>query len=158
MRYDDGRVEELTSGRDRGAGVRVVSGDTTRLSQVVLNLLTNAVTYAADGERIDVRLRREEDAALLEVQDDGPGIAATVLPHLFDRFDQAVQPSARDGLGVGLFITRELVRAHGGAIEVRSTEGEGATFTVRLPLLAAPEEVGPLSTPDASLRGDHSPS
>jgi signal transduction histidine kinase len=85
---------------------------------------------------------------LLEVQDHGPGIPAAALPHLFDRFYQAAGRTADDGLGVGLFITRELVRAHGGAIEVRSTEGAGATFTVRLPLLAPPEEAGPTSMPD----------
>ena len=129
-------------------GPLVVSGDAARLGQVVLNLLTNAVKYAADGERIDVRLRREEGAALLEVQDDGPGIPAAALPHLFDRFYQAGRRTAEDGLGVGLFITRELVRAHGGAIAVRSREGEGATFTVRLPLLAL-EEAGPSSTAEA---------
>ena len=69
--------------------------------------------------------------------------------HLFDRFYQA--GSSQDGLGVGLFITRELLQAHGGAIDVRSSEGAGATFTVPLPLLAAPEQAGPTSTPEASL-------
>jgi two-component system CheB/CheR fusion protein len=135
----------------------VVSGDAARLSQVVLNLLTNAAKHAPVSPRVEVRLRREEGAALLEVQDYGPGIPAAALPHLFDRFYQAARRTAQDGLGVGLFITRELVRAHGGAIEVRSTEGEGATFTVRLPLPAAPEEAGSMSTPEASLGGDHSP-
>jgi signal transduction histidine kinase len=125
----------------------VVAGDVTRLSQVVLNLLTNAVKYAADSERIDVRLRREAGEATLEVQDYGPGIPDAALPHLFDRFYQAARRTAEDGLGVGLFITRELVRAHGGAIEVRSSEGAGATFTVRLPLLEAPEAARPTSTP-----------
>jgi two-component system CheB/CheR fusion protein len=127
----------------------VVSGDATRLSQVVLNLLTNAARHAPDSPRIELRLRREAGEALLEVQDYGPGIPAAALPHLFDRFYQAGRRTAEDGLGVGLFITRELVRAHGGAIEVRSREGAGATFTVRLPLLEAPEQAGPTSTPDA---------
>jgi two-component system CheB/CheR fusion protein len=134
-----------------------VKGDATRLSQVVLNLLTNAARHAPDSPRIELRLRREEGEATLEVQDYGPGIPAADLPHLFDRFYQAVRRTAEDGLGVGLFITRELVRAHGGAIEVRSTEGAGATFTVRLPLWAAPDEPGPSSTPETSLGGDHSP-
>jgi two-component system CheB/CheR fusion protein len=136
----------------------VVAGDATRLSQVVLNLLTNAAKYAPDSPRIEVRLRREAGEATLEVQDYGPGIPAAALPHLFDRFYQAVRRTAEDGLGVGLFITRELVQAHGGAIEVRTSEGEGTTFTVRLPLLAAPEvaaltstsDASPTSTPDAS--------
>jgi two-component system CheB/CheR fusion protein len=127
----------------------VVSGDATRLSQVVLNLLTNAARHAPDSPRIELRLRREAGEATLEVQDYGPGIPAATLPHLFDRFYQGAGRTARDGLGVGLYITRELVRAHGGAIEVRSSEGAGATFTVRLPLLAASEQAGPTSTPDA---------
>jgi two-component system CheB/CheR fusion protein len=127
----------------------VVAGDATRLSQVVLNLLTNAAKYAPDSPRIELRLRREAGEATLEVQDYGPGIPAAALPHLFDRFYQAGRRPAQDGLGVGLFITRELVRAHGGAIEVRSSEGAGATFTVRLPLLAAPEQAAPTSLPDA---------
>ena len=66
--------------------------------------------------------------------------------HLFDRFYQAGRRPTQHGLDVGLFITRELVWAHGGAIEVRSREGAGATFTVRLPLLAPPEQAGPTST------------
>ena len=130
-------------------GPLVVAGDATRLSQVVLNLLTNAARYAPDSPRIELRLRREAEEATLEVRDYGPGIPAAALPHLFDRFYQAARRTAEDGLGVGLFITRELVRAHGGAIEVRSSEGEGTTFTVRLPLLAAPEQAGPASTPNA---------
>jgi two-component system CheB/CheR fusion protein len=142
----DGPRVELSAAE----GTLVVAGDAARLSQVVLNLLTNAARHAPDSPRIEVRLRREEGGATLEVQDHGPGIAATALSHLFDRFYQAAGRTARDGLGVGLFITRELVRAHGGAIEVRTGEGEGATFTVRLPLLAAPEETGRIATPDAS--------
>jgi two-component system CheB/CheR fusion protein len=127
----------------------VVAGDATRLSQVLLNLPTNAAKYAADGERIEVRLRQEQAEAILEVQDYGPGIPAAALPHLFDRFYQAGRRPGQDGLGVGLFITRELVRAHGGTIEVRTSEGAGTTFTVRLPLLTAPEEARPTSMPDA---------
>jgi signal transduction histidine kinase len=119
-----------------------------RLSQVVLNLLTNAAKHAPHSRRVEVRLRREAGEALLEVQDYGPGIPAEALPHLFDRFYHAARRSAEDGLGVGLFITRVLVRAHGGAIEVRCAEGDGTTFTVRLPLLVAPEQAGPTSPPE----------
>jgi two-component system CheB/CheR fusion protein len=148
----DGRRVELAVAEEP----LVVSGDAARLSQVVLNLLTNAARHAPDSPRVDVRLRREEGEALLEVQDYGPGIPAAALPHLFDRFYQVVQRTAQDGLGVGLFITRELVRAHGGAIEVRSTEGAGATFTVRLPLREAPEEAAPEALGDADTQG-HQP-
>src|SRR5205085_10506960 len=75
----------------------VVAGDATRLSQVVLNLLTNAVKYAADSERIDVRPRREAGAALLEVQGRGPGTSAAAPPHLFDRSYQVVPRTAQNG-------------------------------------------------------------
>ena len=114
-----------------------VRGDDGRLEQVLLNLLSNAITHAPGGERIDVRLRRVGAEAEIQVQDHGAGIAAVDLPNLFSRFYQASSgnQSARRGLGLGLYISREIITAHGGAIEVASGEGEGATFTVRLTLL-----------------------
>jgi two-component system CheB/CheR fusion protein len=112
-----------------------VRGDGARLSQVILNLLSNAARYAPESAQIEVRLRRDADAATLEVQDRGPGIAADAQEHIFDRFYQSSQNVQGDGLGVGLFVTRELVRAHGGEIAVESQEGTGATFIVRLPLV-----------------------
>jgi two-component system, chemotaxis family, CheB/CheR fusion protein len=121
---------------DADDGPLPVRGDPGRLEQVLLNLLTNAIQYAPDTERIDVRLRRDGPWAAIEVQDYGPGIAAADLPHVFTRFYRA-QPGARrggGGLGLGLFISRELVAAHGGTLEVASTVGQGATFTVCLPL------------------------
>jgi len=115
-----------------------VRGDTVRLEQVVSNLLSNAVKHAPDSERIDVRLRRAGAEAVVEVQDYGPGIPAGALPHLFSRFYQVAR-DGRDtggrGLGLGLFITREIVTSHGGAVDIASIEAAGATFTVRLPLL-----------------------
>ena len=118
-----------------GEGALMVRGDTTRLEQILLNLLNNAAKYAPNGGRIDVRLHAEDGMAVLEVGDYGPGIALAALPHIFERFYRADGSSGQQGLGVGLFITRELVQAHGGEIAVDSTPGEGATFTVRLPLL-----------------------
>jgi signal transduction histidine kinase len=80
-------------------------------------------------------LRQADGFAEVEVRDHGPGIPAHVLPHVFDRFYRVDgERSAREGLGLGLFIARELVNAHEGQIEVASTVGSGATFTVRLPL------------------------
>lgn len=115
-----------------------VRGDTVRLEQVVSNLLSNAVKHALDSERIDVRLRRAGAEAVVEAQDYGPGIPAGALPHLFSRFYQVAR-DGRDtggrGLGLGLFITREIVTSHGGAVDIASIEAAGATFTVRLPLL-----------------------
>ena len=113
----------------------MIDGDEHRLQQVLLNLLTNAITHAPGTERIGVRLMTEEDAALIEVEDTGPGIAEEDLPRVFTRFFQTgPSRTARSGLGLGLFITQEIVTAHHGTITAKSTIGEGTTFTVQLPL------------------------
>ena len=123
----------------------VMDGDATRLEQIVLNLLTNVITYAPGTERIEVRLTRVGKMAELQVRDFGPGIDSAELPHIFDRYFQSAsvsthaQPSDHRGLGLGLFITKELVAAHGGTISVTSAIGEGATFMVRLPLHVRPQ-------------------
>ncbi len=112
-----------------------VMADAGRLEQVVMNLLTNAIKHASDSDRIDVRLATAGSEAVLEVQDHGPGIPARYLPNLFSRFFQVEEDGPRGtGLGLGLFISSEIVRAHGGTLGVRSVEGAGATFSVRLPL------------------------
>lgn len=118
----------------------MVNGDAIRLDQIVFNLLNDAVMYAPQSKRIDVRLRRVAEWAELQVQDYGPGIAPDKLPFLFNRFFQIERTEAQHGqrqggLGVGLFITRELVHSHGGEITVTSQLGVGTTFTVTLPLL-----------------------
>ncbi|HLZ21514.1 MAG TPA: chemotaxis protein CheB [Ktedonobacterales bacterium] len=141
----------------------VVMADATRLEQIILNLLTNAIKYAPGTQRIDVRLRRadgstgsapERGEAELQVQDYGPGISATDLPQIFTRYFQSPQAgsTARDGLGLGLYITKELVTAHEGSITASSVIGEGTIFTVRLPLLGSGE-----SQADTSVR-EHGPS
>jgi two-component system, chemotaxis family, CheB/CheR fusion protein len=114
----------------------VVAGDLVRIEQIVFNLLINAVKYAPESPQIEVRLRRVRDQAELRVIDAGPGIAADKLPYLFARFYQASQeaPRAQSGLGLGLFLTKELATAHGGTVDVFSTEKKGSTFTVTLPL------------------------
>jgi two-component system, chemotaxis family, CheB/CheR fusion protein len=113
-----------------------VDGDPGRLEQVFLNLLVNAITYAPGTQRIEVRLRRAGKQAEVQVRDRGPGIPAAELPQLFSRFYQAghADETNRQGLGLGLYISKEIVDAHGGSIGVESTEGKGTTFTVRLPL------------------------
>ena len=121
---------------DIGAAPIEVRGDAGRIEQVVMNLLTNAIKYAPETDRIDVRLCADDRDALLEVHDYGPGIPAADLPNLFSRFYQVADaPRRGTGLGLGLYISSEIVRAHGGTIEVRSVEGKAATFTVRIPLL-----------------------
>jgi two-component system CheB/CheR fusion protein len=117
----------------------IVEGDADRLIQVVLNLLQNAIKYAGNAP-IELRLfaeqsRPEQPAAIIEVQDHGPGIAPEHLPHLWTRFYQVDSPGqlSQTGLGLGLFIARHLVEQHGGAISVQSIPGEGSTFRISLP-------------------------
>jgi two-component system CheB/CheR fusion protein len=120
------------------AGSLPVNGDRMRLEQVLLNLLSNALSHAPGTDRIDVRLQRLEQEAQVDVQDYGPGIPVEDQPHLFTSFYRAGgnQASPSRGLGLGLFICREFLLAHGGTIAVHSAPGEGATFTIRLPLAA----------------------
>ena len=134
-----GLAQTHTLTLDAPAAPLWVRGDAGRLEQVLLNLLTNALKYTPPTTRIAVRLRRVGGEVALVVQDNGPGIAAYQVPHLFARSYQVARPerAPRSGLGLGLFICHELVTAHGGRLEVQSTEGVGTTFTVWLPLLDA---------------------
>jgi signal transduction histidine kinase len=113
----------------------IVKGDAQRLQQIVWNLLSNAVKYTPEGGRIDVSLTRSTAHATLRVADGGNGIEASLLPHVFDPFWQGDPKGRRGGLGLGLAIVRALVEAHGGTVHAASAGiGQGATFTVRLPL------------------------
>ncbi|WP_437292189.1 CheR family methyltransferase [Sorangium sp. So ce406] len=116
----------------------VVKGDAARLEQVLMNLLSNAFRHADGSPRIDVRLRQAGGVAEIDVEDQGPGIPAADVPHVFSSFYQVERPpnASSGGMGLGLFICREIVKAHGGQIFVRSAEGKGATFTIRLPLIS----------------------
>jgi two-component system CheB/CheR fusion protein len=134
-------VEPMAGGREirvtlePGSAPLVVGGDRRRLEQVLLNLLNNAIAHAPDTERIDIDLRRDGAEAAVAVRDFGPGIPPEALPAIFSRFYQADGPARRQhGLGLGLFIAREIVDAHGGTLDASSVFGEGATFTLRLPL------------------------
>ncbi len=125
----------------------VVSGDSTRLQQVVWNLLNNAIKFTPEGGKIQVQLsletQQEENQlpisyAKITISDTGIGISPEFLPHVFDRFRQADGSITRNhgGLGLGLAIVRYLVEMHGGSVSADSPGvGQGATFTVRLPLL-----------------------
>lgn len=115
-----------------------VSGDADRLQQIVWNLLTNAVKFTSKGGKVQVRLVRAASHVELTVIDDGQGMSADFLPHVFERFTQADSTNTRShgGLGLGLAITRHLVEAHGGWIRAFSDgPGTGATFSVHLPIL-----------------------
>ena len=120
---------------------RHVRGDANRLQQVAWNLLSNAIKFTPEGGHIDVRLERAGSNAQIKVRDTGEGIDSNALPFIFDRFRQADGTSTRrhGGLGLGLAIVRHLVELHGGTTHADSPgAGCGATFTISLPLAAAP--------------------
>jgi len=122
-----------------------VLADDTRLQQVLWNLLSNAVKFTPSGGRIDVNLSIDGDRIRIRLSDTGIGIDRSFLPHVFDRFRQADSGTTRGygGLGLGLAIVHDLVRLHGGEVEVQSDGlGKGATFTVVLRVSAvAPNPV-----------------
>ncbi|HWT01816.1 MAG TPA: ATP-binding protein, partial [Pyrinomonadaceae bacterium] len=118
-------------------GVATVSGDPVRLQQVVWNLLSNAIKFTPKNGRVQIRLERVNSHVEIAVSDTGSGIAPEFLPHVFDRFRQADQRTTRQhgGMGLGLAIVRHLVELHGGTVRAESPgEGQGATFTVLLPV------------------------
>ena len=121
-----------------GQAPLAVVGDTVRLQQIVSNLLSNAIKFTPQDGVISVATGIEGEMAWCEVRDNGEGISAEFLPHIFEKFRQADSGSARRfaGLGLGLAITKQLVESHGGAITVHSEgRGKGARFRVRLPRL-----------------------
>ncbi len=118
-----------------------VDGDPVRLAQVFSNLLNNAAKYTAEGGKILFAGEQVGEHVVVRVADNGSGIAADVLPHVFDLFTQANRSLARSegGLGIGLTIVRTLLEKHGGSVEARSAGiGKGSEFTVRLPVTFAP--------------------
>jgi len=118
-----------------------LDADATRLEQVFVNLLSNAAKYTASGGHINLSLTREGTAAVVRIRDDGIGIAAELLPRVFDLFVQADATSERadSGLGIGLALVRSLVASHGGEVSAASEGiGRGSELTVRLPLVAQP--------------------
>jgi signal transduction histidine kinase len=114
-----------------------ISGDQTRVSQLAVNLVDNALRYTPSGGSVDVAVNEQAGWAELHVADTGIGIAAEHLPHLFERFYRADPARARadGGSGLGLAIAQWITQAHGGQITVESELGRGSTFTVRIPLV-----------------------
>jgi signal transduction histidine kinase/DNA-binding response OmpR family regulator len=110
--------------------------DRARLDQVITNLVSNAVRYGGEGA-IRLAVRREAETAIVCVADEGNGIPSDDLARVFDKFGTGGNARGHGGLGLGLYITRRIVEAHGGRIAVESAVGRGSTFTVELPLAAA---------------------
>jgi PAS domain S-box-containing protein len=122
-----------------------VAGDSSRLQQVVWNLLTNAIKFTPRGGRVQVVLERINSHVQLSVSDTGEGISPEFLPHVFERFRQADSSTTRrhGGLGLGLNIVKQLVELHGGTVHAKSTgKGQGATFSLTLPLAIAELDSG----------------
>ncbi|WP_052672276.1 hybrid sensor histidine kinase/response regulator [Aliterella atlantica] len=121
-------------------GQPLVSGDLNRLQQIVVNLLTNAIKFTPQQGRVEIELKQVDEQVQLRVSDTGKGIAPEFLPQIFERFSQGQKnTNSKDGLGLGLAIVKHLVELHQGTIAPESAGiGQGATFTVRLPLLSAP--------------------
>ena len=118
-----------------------LEGDPVRLSQLLFNLLDNAVKYTPDGGRIEFAAHLDGTEIEISVRDNGMGIAAELLPRVFDLFRQGERTldRAQGGLGIGLTLVRRLVGMHGGRVEAHSAgPGQGSTFTVRLPARAMP--------------------
>jgi heavy metal sensor kinase len=116
-----------------------VRGDSSRLKQVIVNLVDNAVKYTPNGGRVEVKVYAADDKALLEVNDNGIGIPKTDLPHVFERFYRVDKARSREfgGAGLGLSIVQSICAAHGGNVDAISDGKQGSSFIVRLPLAAA---------------------
>ena len=129
---DHARAAGVTLSLDAPAQL-AFTGDALRLEQVVLNLLTNALRYGGSAP-VAVRLSTAGRQAVLSVRDGGPGIAPEDQDRIFLQFERGSESSAKPGLGLGLFISRQIAEAHAGSLTVRSAPGEGAEFLLHLPL------------------------
>jgi signal transduction histidine kinase len=118
-------------------GPLFIEGDAARLEQVVQNLLHNAVKYSPRDGTIEAWLTQEGGEAVLRIRDQGIGIPDGEQAHIFERFYRAgnAASGAITGFGIGLYVVREIVTRHGGSISVHSSEGQGSTFTLRLPCM-----------------------
>jgi len=120
-----------------------VLGDKDRLEQVFVNLLSNAIKYSPQAEKIIVHLSQEQEQAIIGVQDFGIGIAEAHYQRIFERFYQVTDPEEKTfpGLGIGLYISSEIIERHHGRIWVESNKGQGSTFSIALPLTQEASQV-----------------
>jgi PAS domain S-box-containing protein len=114
----------------------MVYADEQRIDQVVVNMVNNAIKYATDSKQIDIIIEKIDGAAKVSVKDNGPGIAAEKIPYLFDRYYRADYSGVQfSGLGLGLYISADIIKKHGGEIGVDTEPGKGSTFWFTLPII-----------------------
>jgi signal transduction histidine kinase len=122
----------------------MVSVDVERIEQVIINLLSNARKYSAAGSPIRLVVRQENGECIVSVHDSGVGISSEMLPHIFERFYRVpgieVQTGSSVGLGLGLYISKQIVERHGGRIDVQSVKDQGSVFSIAFPL-SSPSDV-----------------
>jgi signal transduction histidine kinase len=111
-----------------------VSADPHRLERILLNLLDNARQYSPPDTPIRISAHQHNNAVVIAVADQGQGIPSEEMPHIFDRFYRSSHQRKGVGIGLGLYITKALVEAHGGRVWVESEVGEGSTFYLTLPV------------------------
>lgn len=111
----------------------IVRWDLFRIEQALTNLLINALKYG-HGKPVDIKTEKKDGKAIVQIIDRGPGIASEHQKRIFGRFERAISPSKVSGLGLGLFITRQIVEAHHGTIDVQNEAGKGAKFIIEIPL------------------------
>lgn len=110
-----------------------VPADESRIERCVQNLVSNALRYSLPPSPVDVRVHFQDNSAIVDVEDRGPGISPEELPLIFQRFYRGKAGAGIEGLGLGLYVTRLLAEAHGGSVSVLSVPGKGCTFTLRVP-------------------------
>ena len=125
--------DEVTLSGELPATLPLVRGDAERLRQLIDNLISNAVKYSSSGAEVSVRAQADDGHVVVCVRDTGPGIAPEYQTQIFEKFGRAAG-SAKPGSGLGLFLARSFAEAHGGSLAVESQPGEGATFTLKLPI------------------------
>ena len=143
QRYDiEARHRQLALALDLQDEIPTITGDSLALERVFANLLHNALNFTPPSGQVTVRSSRRQDEAVISITDTGPGITPEEAATLFERYQRRTTRRSPGGTGLGLFIVKALVEAHGGRVAVRSTVGRGSQFFVYLPLVGAEREGG----------------
>jgi PAS domain S-box-containing protein len=142
MRFEEKLAEAGITPEVRANAPVVARVDRPRVEQVLMNLLSNAMKYAP-GQPVELDVEREGREVVIGVRDHGPGISPEAQARIFERYQRASGQHSRESLGLGLYVSRQIARAHGGELTVESTPGQGACFRLRLPLASDPATLSP---------------